>query len=127
TVKQTQQAIDATMRAGITPIVTYMMGYPTEKAEDIIATVEFWKRNMMAVRPFFITPYPGTELFLEHRERILEQHGGDMERFLMSLGDATDLSANISPWNDVELLGLREMMVMQDVDRIRRWADGKKA
>ena len=127
TVEQTQKAIDATMKAGITPIVTYMTGYPTEKIEDIVATVEFWKRNQMLVRPFLITPYPGTELFYEHKDRILKQHGGDLERFLMSLGDATDLSANISPWDDATLLGLRELMTMQDVDRIRRWADGKKA
>ncbi len=127
TVKQTQAAIDATIKAGITPIVTYMVGFPTEKVGDCIQTVEFWRRNRMLVRPFLITPYPGTELFYEHRNRILAQHGGDMEKFLLSLGDATDLSANISPWDDATLLGLRELMTAQDVDRIRRWADGKKA
>lgn len=126
TVKQTKKAIDATMKAGIMPIVTYMCGYPHEKIGDYISTVEFWKRNQMLVRPFLITPYPGTELFYEHKDRILEQHGGDIERFLMSLGDATDLSANISPWDDATLLGLREMATAQDVDRIRRWANGGK-
>jgi radical SAM superfamily enzyme YgiQ (UPF0313 family) len=126
TVKQTQEAIDATMKAGVTPIVTYMTGYPTETVEDMVATVEFWKRNQMLVRPFLITPYPGTELFHEHRDRILAQHGNDIEKFLLSLGDATDLSANISPWDDATLLGLRELMVMQDADRIKRWWDGKK-
>lgn len=125
TVKQTQNAIDATMKAGITPIVTYMCGYPQEKIGDYISTIEFWKRNQMLVRPFIITAYPGTELFYEHKDRILAQHGGDLERFLLSLGDATDLSANISPWDDATLLGLRELMIMQNANRIRRWRDGK--
>ncbi|GAI19761.1 unnamed protein product, partial [marine sediment metagenome] len=47
---------------------------------------------------------------------------GDIEKFLLSLGDATGLSANISPWSDVELLGLQQLMTTQDTERIKRWA-----
>lgn len=100
-------------------------GYPTEKIEDYIKTVEFWKKNQALVRPFIICPYPGTKLYLDHKDRILKQHDGDIEKFLLSLGDATELSANISPFNDAELLGLQQLMTMQDIPRIKSWAREK--
>lgn len=122
TIKQGQQAIDAIMKAGVTPITTFMVGYPTETIEDYIKTVEFWKRNQALVRPFIICPYPGTKLYSDHKNRILSQHDNNLDKFLSSLGDATDLSANISPWSDVELLGLQQLTTAQDTERIKRWA-----
>lgn len=125
TVKQMQNAIDATFKTGVTPIMTFMCGFPTETIMDYVNTIEFWKRNQMIVRPFITTPYPGTELYFEHKERILKQHDNDMDKFLSSLGDATELSANISPFNDVELLGLQQLMTAQNIDRIKAWAKGR--
>jgi len=71
------------------------------------------------VRPFFATPYPGTEWYQTYRARILDQYGGDLEAFLLDLGDATRVTAVISKkFNAVELYGLRELMVLRDVRRI---------
>jgi radical SAM superfamily enzyme YgiQ (UPF0313 family) len=123
TVEQMQRALDWTVQAGIRGVMTFMMGYPDETPQTMWETMDFWRRNGMIVKPFLITPYPGTELYVRHRRRILEQWGGSLERFLLSLDDATDISANISRhFNDVELLGLQQIMYTQDFDRLRRFA-----
>jgi hypothetical protein len=89
-------------------------------------TMDFWRRNGMIVKPFLITPYPGTELYVQHRRRILDQWDGSLERFLLSLDDATDISVNISRhFSDVELLGLQQIMYSQDFARLRRFAAEK--
>jgi hypothetical protein len=89
-------------------------------------TMDFWRRNGMIVKPFLITPYPGTELYVQYRRKILDQWGGSLDRFLLSLDDATDISVNISKhFNDVELLGLQQLMYAQDFDRLRRFAAEK--
>lgn len=125
TIEQGQQAINSIMKARVTPITTFMAGYPTETIEDYIKTVEFWKKNMMLVNPFLLQPYPGTKLFLDNRDKIIEQHG-DIEHFLLSLSDATDFSVNISPWSDAELLGLRQLMMAQDINRIRKFGESRR-
>jgi len=54
------------------------------------------------------------------------QWGGSLDRFLLSLDDATDISVNISKhFTDVELLGLQQLMYSQDFDRLRRFAAEK--
>ena len=64
------------------------------------------------MKPFFATPYPGTEWYYTYKDRILQQYGGDLEKFLLDLGDATKVTAVISKkFNAVELYGLRELMV----------------
>ena len=71
------------------------------------------------VKPFFATPYPGSEWYYTYKDRILEQYNGDLEAFLLDLGDATKITAAICEnFNAVELLGLRELMVNRDLKRI---------
>jgi hypothetical protein len=71
------------------------------------------------VRPFFATPYPGSERFHVYRDRILDQYGGSLEAFLLDLGDATRVTGNICHnFDAVELYGLRELMVNLDYKRI---------
>jgi hypothetical protein len=80
----------------------------------------------MIVKPFLITPYPGTELYVRYKRQILKEWGGSLDRFLLSLDDATDISVNMSKhFNDVELLGLQQLMYTQDFDRLRRFAEQK--
>ena len=74
------------------------------------------------MKPFFATPYPGTEWYYTYKARILQQYGGDLEKFLLDLGDATKVTAVISKkFNAVELYGLRELMVNRDRDRIAQY------
>ncbi|MBW2671907.1 MAG: B12-binding domain-containing radical SAM protein [Deltaproteobacteria bacterium] len=122
TVEQMSNALRWTIKSGINPITTFMVGYPEEDLVSIYETARFWVKNGIECVPFFITPYPGTELFKKHREAILRQHGGDMERFVLALGDATKLVANLTRFSDPEILGLRDLMVSHDLERIRRFA-----
>ncbi|MGH7276363.1 MAG: B12-binding domain-containing radical SAM protein [Candidatus Rokuibacteriota bacterium] len=108
-----------TLEAGIRPIPNQMMGFPDEDFDSLRDNVIAWNRLGLRVKPFFATPYPGTEWYQQYKGRILEQYGGDLEAFLLEVGDATRVTAVISKkFNAVELYGLRELMVLRDLKRL---------
>jgi radical SAM superfamily enzyme YgiQ (UPF0313 family) len=114
-----ERSLQWTLEAGIRPIPNQMIGFPDEDFDSIRDNVLAWERLGLQVKPFFATPYPGTEWYYTHKDRILEQYGGDLEAFLLDLGDATRVTAVISrKFNAVELYGLRELMVLRDLRRI---------
>ena len=111
-----------TLESGIRPVPNQIIGFPIEDFDSIIQNMDAWKRLGIVVKPFFATPYPGSEWFAVYHNRILEQYQGDLEAFLLDLGDATKITAVISHnFNAVELLGLRELMVQFDYKRIREY------
>ena len=127
-----------TLEAGIRPIPNQIVGFPSEDFDSLRDNMRAWEELGIVVKPFFATPYPGSAWYEVYKERILEQYEGDLDRFLLDLGDATKLTAIISEhFNAVELYGLRELMVAFDYDRIaeyeREWlsrhpdADARKA
>ncbi|MBI2058278.1 MAG: cobalamin B12-binding domain-containing protein [Nitrospirae bacterium] len=108
-----------TIDAGIRPIPNQMMGFPTEDFDSLMDNVKAWEELGLVVKPFFATPYPGSEWYAVYKDRILEQYGGDLEAFLLDLGDATKISAVISErFSALELYGLRELMVRFDFKRL---------
>lgn len=123
TPERMQAALDATRKAGITPIMTFMIS-AADNVESIIETTEFWIRNGIICKPFFETAYPGTQLFDMYKDEILKQYNGDLEAFVLKCGDATELIHNLSKgrFTDVELLGLRELMFTHDVKRLKEFA-----
>jgi radical SAM superfamily enzyme YgiQ (UPF0313 family) len=124
TAKTNEHALKATMAAGIRPIPNQIMGFPDEFFDSIRDSVHAWERLGIQVKPFFATPYPGSEWYYTYKDRILEQYGGDLEAFLLDLGDATEITAVISEnFNAVELLGLRELMVNRDLKRINEYEE----
>lgn len=61
-----------------------------------------------------------------YKDSILEQYDGDIEKFLLDIGDATRVSAIIcKKFKAVELYGIRELMVHRDYKRLdeyeRNW------
>ena len=119
TAKQNERAIIITLKAGIRPIPNQIVGFPEESIESIKLNVKTWERLGIQCYPFFATPYPGSQWYYTYKGKILEQYGGDLESFLLDLGDATNITAVISEnFNAVELLGLRELMVKRDLKRI---------
>ena len=120
TARDNQRAFDMCMRAGIYPITNFMFGFPGESAQTVLDTARFLKRNQILCKPFFITPYPGCQLYEENREKILDQHN-TLEKFVLSLGDATDFSVNLTRFDTPTLLGLRELVSAQRVDLIEEW------
>ncbi len=122
TVDQMQKALDMTVKAGISLIAAFMVGYAGETFESIYDTVKFWVRNGIQCAPFFITPYPATELFEKNKEKILSQYDGDYQKFVEALGDSYKYIVNLTSFSVPEILGLRDLMVTHDLKRIREYA-----
>lgn len=111
-----------TLEAGIRPIPNQIIGFPNEDFQSIYENMEAWKKLGIVVKPFFATPYPGSEWFTIYRDQIEQQYEGDLEKFILDLGDATRITAVISHnFNAVELLGLRELMLNFDYKRINEY------
>lgn len=122
TVQINEQALKWTIEAGIRPVPNQIIGFPDESFASIKAMVSAWNRLGIKSYPFLATAYPGSEWYVKYKERILSQYGGELEAFLLDLGDATKISAVISErFNAVELLGLRELMVNNDLRRIEEY------
>lgn len=108
-----------TLDAGIRPVPNQIIGFPNEDFTSLRDNMDAWKTLGLVVKPHFATPYPGSEWFTVYRERILEQYNGDLEAFILDLGDASKISAVISEnFNAVELIALREFMIGFDYRRI---------
>ena len=102
--------------------ITQIIGFPEESFDSIRANVLAWERLGIQTYPFLATPYPGSEWYFKYKRQILAQYNGNLEAFLLDLGDATKLTAVISNnFNGIELLGLRELMVNRDIRRINQY------
>jgi radical SAM superfamily enzyme YgiQ (UPF0313 family) len=116
------RSLKLTLEAGIRPIPNQIIGFPDEFFDSIRDSVHAWESLGIHAKPFFATPYPGSEWYYTYKDRILEQYDGDLEAFLLDLGDATKITALISEnFDAVELLGLRELMVNRDLKRIDQY------
>src|SRR3989338_7466596 len=123
-----ERSLRWTMAAGVRPIPNQIIGFPDEDFDSLRDNVTAWNRLGLQVKPFFATPYPGTEWYYKYKPRILEQYYGDLEAFLLDVGDATRITANICrKFSAVELYGLRELMVHRDQRRLDRYeAEGNR-
>lgn len=126
TARMNETAIIETMNAGIRPIPNQIIGFPEESFESIRCNIQAWEKLGIRAYPFFATPYPGSEWYFAYKEKILAQYDGNLENFLLDLGDATKITAVISNnFSAVELLGLRELMVNKDQKRIDEYEKTK--
>jgi anaerobic magnesium-protoporphyrin IX monomethyl ester cyclase len=122
TAKMNEKAVIDTMNAGIRPIPNQIIGFPDESFDSIRSNIAAWEKLGIRAYPFFATPYPGSEWYYTFKDKILAQYEGNLEAFLLDLGDATKITAVISRnFNAVELLGLRELMVNRDIKRINEY------
>jgi radical SAM superfamily enzyme YgiQ (UPF0313 family) len=111
-----------TMRAGIRPIPNQMVGFPSEDFDSIRASMKAWQELGIVCKPFFVTPYPGSEWYSVYKNKILEQYDGNLESFVSDLGDATDITATICEnFSVVELYGLRELMIRGEFDKLDKF------
>lgn len=111
-----------TMEAGIRPIPNQIIGFPTEDFDSLQDSMKAWEQLGIVVKPFFATPYPGSEWYHTYKDRILEQYNGDIEKFLLDVGDATKVTGVICEnFDAVELYGLRELMINFDYKRIAEY------
>lgn len=106
TTQQAENAIKITKKLGLHCGTTFMFGYPGETLKTIHETVDFCKRLNIESKFFFTTPYPGTLLYKEMKERILSKYG-DEDKFFEVLGDATEFTVNLTDFTDEELFVLK--------------------
>ncbi len=124
TPKTNMRSFFATLAAGIRPVPNQIIGFPNEDFVSIRQNMDAWETLGIVVKPHIATPYPGSEWFAVYRKSIEEQYDGDLEAFVLDLGDATKVTATISHnFNAVELVGLREMMVNLDYSHINKYEE----
>lgn len=74
TPEQMSASIEATHAAQINPIMSFIIGFPDETIEDVIATLQFFIDNQIHCNPFFLQPYPATALYEQYKDKIIEQY-----------------------------------------------------
>ena len=157
TAADNQSAVDILQKEGIAPIMTFMVGNPNEDINDVLQTVEFFIKNNVTIDPFICTPYPGTKIFMDYEDFILQQYderlkllndhpnpkiseemvtqwkNEALEKFLLSLNNATDYSCTVSQHFDFgDLLTIKYLMHKCDVEKLlklahlREWQHDKK-
>jgi len=149
--KNNQDAVDMMKRQGMEPLMTFMLGNPNENIDDILETTDFFIQNNLSCDPFICTPYPGTKLYLDYEQQILEQFDERLaearkspkgaidedlvakwkdealDKFLSSLDDADVLSATVSQvFSPHDLLGLKALMFAHDVPKLLKTAHDRK-
>jgi len=152
-----QRAIDTMRNNGVEPHMTFMVGNPNEDINDVLETVKFLKHNKATVNPFICTPYPGTKIFMDHEDSILAHYdeklellrnnkisdipkdlvakwkNDALEKFLLSLNNATDYSCTVSQKFDFgDLIAIKHFMNLQDYGKLlklahmRNWSHDEK-
>ncbi|MFX0001762.1 MAG: B12-binding domain-containing radical SAM protein [Candidatus Hermodarchaeota archaeon] len=107
TVEQAKKAIKITRKVGLNVGATFMFGYPGETLETIQETIEFCDKLNLSPTFFFTTPYPGTKLYIDMKERILEKFNNE-DKFFEVLGDAKEFTINLSDFSNEELFELKK-------------------
>ena len=143
TVAHNQKAIDVMRANGVEPHMTFMVGNPNEDINDVLETVSFLKKNGAMVNPFICTPYPGTKIFFDNEDFILAQYderlaivknglapqipketvdkwkNEALEKYLLSLNNATDYSCTVSKHFDFgDLIAIKHFMHTHDIAKL---------
>lgn len=157
TVAHNQRAVDLLKESSIQPIMTFMVGNPHEDINDVLDTVDFMIKNDIVVKPFICTPYPGTKIFMDAQDFVLAQYDERLailaktnnhnipeekikqwkdealEKYLLSLDNASDLSCTVSRvFNFAELLAIQLLMSQLNREKllklahIREWPHSEK-
>ena len=100
-------AIKQTRAAGIHANGTFIVGYPGETLETLRETAKFMRDNDCLNSMFHIQPYPGTVLYDQIKDRIVEKYGTE-DAYIQSLGDGTEFRINLTDIPDDELEGYRQ-------------------
>lgn len=78
--EQMTAAIEATHTAQVNPIMSFIVGFPNEDIDDVIATAQFFIDNQIHCDPFYLQPYPATAYYDEYKDKIIEQHMTEEEK-----------------------------------------------
>lgn len=115
TQKSNLLAVQTCLDSGINPIPNIILGFPEENFDSIRTTMEGMVQLGIRAKPHFATPYPGSEWYYTYKSSIISQYGGNLEKFIMDLGDASSPTVSISKhFSAMELLGLQIIMANRD-------------
>jgi anaerobic magnesium-protoporphyrin IX monomethyl ester cyclase len=120
TVEQAKRAIRLTKKYLGWADCSFMIGYPGETKETIRETVDFCKELDLAPEViFFLTPYPGTELY----ELALAQGKiRDEESYILGLNEQGEkVSVNFTDFTGEELVQIHDSMVKE----LKAWNEMK--
>ncbi|MFH0831779.1 MAG: radical SAM protein [archaeon] len=108
TLEQMEEAIRVTRLSGIEITLGWMIGFPEETKETLQETINFCVKNEISLTSmFFVTPYPGTPLYEETKERGLIKNE---EKYLDKLHDS-EFNINLTKFSNEELFNLREWVI----------------
>lgn len=112
TVEQAKEAVRLTKKHLGWADCSFMIGTPGENRETIRETIDFCKELELTPEViFFMTPYPGTELY-----RMALESGKirDEEEYVLNLGEQGEkVRVNFSELSDQELLDAQEYMIRE--------------
>ena len=104
------------MDSGIIPIPNFILGFPDESIDSVRNTLSGLIELGIHCKPHFATAYPGSEWYYSYKQSIMEQYGGNLEQYVLDLGDASKITGTISKnFNAVELLGLQQIMAQRNM------------
>lgn len=112
TVEQAKNAIKLTKKYLGWADCSFMIGYPGETKETIQETIDFCKELELAPEViFFLTPYPGTELY----QLALKQGKiKDEEAYILGLGEqGENIRANFTGFGDKELYDMQVSLIRE--------------
>jgi radical SAM superfamily enzyme YgiQ (UPF0313 family) len=97
-----------------------MIGYPEETKETIQETIDFCKElNLAPEVIFFLTPYPGTELY---QMALAQGKIQNEEAYLFGLDEQGEkISVNFTDFTDEELYQIHDSMVKE----LKAWNEMK--
>jgi anaerobic magnesium-protoporphyrin IX monomethyl ester cyclase len=114
--KKNRTAVDICLESGIKPIPNIIIGFPEEDFESIRDTIEALIDLGIHAKPHFATAYPGSEWYYRYRDEIINQYDGDLEKYILDLGDASKITATISHnFSGMELMGLQGIVATRDL------------
>lgn len=89
---------------------SFMIGYPGETKETIQETIHFCKElDLTPEVIFFMTPYPGTELY---KMAVTQRRITDEEEYVLRLGEQGEkLRVNFTDFSDEELISMQERVI----------------
>lgn len=112
TVEQAKQAIKLTRKYMGWADCSFMIGSPGETRETIQETIDFCKElNLEPEVIFFVTPYPGTELYslAKEQNKIVDE-----EKYILDLGEQGEkIRVNFTNFSDEELFHLQEYVIKE--------------
>jgi anaerobic magnesium-protoporphyrin IX monomethyl ester cyclase len=117
-------SVDICLSSGIKPIPNIIIGFPEETFASIENTITALRQLGIFAKPHFATAYPGSEWYNTYKRSIIEQYGGDLESYILDLGDAQKITGIISHnFSAVELLGLQAIVHQRDLRLLRNAAE----